>query len=397
MEALKEAANSEIPRLQGLGCRGLYGSDRLSAAELLVFARSEMIDFTYRIEAAQHLLDKQEPQGLDAFLDLLRDWDALSEAQKNRFRNELFKLARRFEQYQGADHAFLNKLVDRLYNAANGSVYEKGTKKIIQQAMAVLPNATLEYLQELDNGERTSPTTIFTLGACAKRTPLATQALIELGAEIVDEDGRPKPLIWIAQQLDHAANDGCLPKLEELIQEIDEYYDPDERFVQKAKILEKFHAVQQHWESGKPGVSLQDLLAEMEEEYDDWPDLDENQAKQVRFLCEKEYRSLVFSKMKPVHQAILVEAMRQTAQNNPWYNSAPGLRKSYASFSEEGRLVVLDVLGIVALSNKGVTENKIFRETKQFFERLSKEGSEAERDTAMKWLFRLGDEVLPDH
>jgi len=396
LNALKEAANSEIPRLQNIGCRALFTSGKLSPEELLRFAQSENLDFSYRIDSVKALLVRQSDLGPKAFLFLAHYWDdEMSDDQKRSFKNNLFELAKSMDLYETLDRSLVESIIERLFAAADTQAQSTDYKKILQMAMASLPQHTIDYTQKLGLDRRMTAIVVFTLITCAKKTPQATAALIELAEEAIRVTGFSN--LWIlnriGQRLENAKNEGLLPKLEALISLASEVAEK----VEDKEFIYYLLATQKCWKTGKSDLDLMGNLNKFAEEFEVYPVLEERDAKQIRFLFEKRYKQLRFDTVTSSERAVLFEAMQMTAESMPWFFSESYLRTNYDTFAESERLATLDVCGCVAQGEaKSLTKSPKLCEMRGFFEKVARNGTYAESQKARQWLEKLTGEVLPE-
>ena len=390
--ALQEAAFSEIPRLQNVGCNALFDSGNLSEEELLGFSRAN-VDFSYKLQSVAILINKNSSLSSWAYVNLVQTWDqSLSPDQKLRYQNELYSQAKQFNQFQTAEDDHQEAILKEFFDAADEQMLSNSAKKMVQNAMASLPQQTVEYLGILEEERRSSPATVFILGTCAKRTPLATKALIDLGEEQLDTSSKHSVnmLKWIGQQLKRVKPDGCIIALRELIENVEEkitHHDADEALASLYQALET-------WEQGSSKVSIAGLLEQLGEDFED-SEIDWNDAMQVRFHFEKGIKTLNMKNLPESSRAVLVEAMRITYEKNPWFKSSSYLLRNYSAFSITERIVFLDVIGAVAQHQRGPTESKRYRNLRDFIHQVSQTGEEAERQKASEWYVRLTGEVLP--
>lgn len=396
MKALREAAFSEIPRLQVVGCKALFGSGRLSGEELLGFAQSD-ITFAYRIESVNILTQKISYLSTKGFVDLVRAWDRfLSPDDKLRYKNQLFSLAGQFRQFQTAEKELIDGIVEELFNAVNDPSLSNPAKKFLQSGLASLPQNTVELIKGLDENKRFSPAVVFILGTCARRTPIATQELIDLAKEYL-EDIQYSPyrglkfLIWVGQQLERAKLEGCQNELDDLIMIVENEVHRDDG----NEALAALRRAREACENGKKGKNFRTLLSEICTEFIDYPEMDVRDAMQLRFHFEREAKGIDIRKLPEDQRSVLVEAMRLTNEQNPWVGSADILMKNYHAFSDNERLILIDVLGAAALHQRGITESRTYRGLRDFIQNISKEGKEAEQTRANEWNARLTGEVLP--
>jgi len=396
LEALREAAYSETPRLQNVGCQALFQSGLLSEEELREFIRAEEIGFRHRLAAVRHLVESQSALAPAALVDLLTIWGSFRGDEKAKHKNSLFDLARFFDYYGALPSEFVDAIVEELFSAADGHQLDNQQKKVVQTALAALSERTVKYLQMQGPGQSRSISAIYTLGACARRSPTATKVLIERAKEIVDSALGDVSwlLLQIAYKLENATHDGD-PSIQHDLDNLIETIEFDSSLADIEEVVVQFRGVKESWQPGKKKKRLSALLRSLAEEFESYPRLDEQDAWDLRHAFERERKPSSATELDRAERAVLIEAMSVTAGTNPWKRSAGWLLREYDAFDGHERLVIQDVLGNVALGEKGVVETKEFRKLQRFFEGLVQHGSPAEKQYAGEWLDRLVGERLP--
>ena len=395
-DALREAAYSETPRLQNIGCQALFQSDLLSDAELREFTRSEEIGFQHRIAAVELLVKRQSALAPAALVDVIIAWGALPEDDQRKFEKPLIEVTHSFDNYATLDDDFIERILDELFCEVDRRGLSPRQKHFLQRAMAALPERTIEYIQSLGSEHLGSPAVIFTLGTCANRSVLATEALLTHARQLLDSTARQRSrsLVWIATRLKRARHDhdvGVHKALEELIEAV-QY---DGSLTDVSKIVAHLQMVQESWQGSTLRRDLAVLLKSLAADFEVDQVLDDRDSWELRHAFETGRKPTSASRLGKTERAVLAEAMIQTAETRPWESSASWLQKNYEAFEGYQRIVIQDTMGYVALREQGVVETKRFRSIRGFFEQLVQGGSPAEKQHAGEWLDRLVGEKLP--
>ncbi len=393
-DALKEAAHSEVQRLQNIGCQALFQSNVLSDGELRAFAQSEEIQFRHRIEAVRYLVKGQSSLEPSALVDVVKSWGSFQEDERRKSESSLREVASSFEGFATLDRESVEEIIDQLFTEVDGWGLSNEQKKFIQTAMAALPDRAIEYLQTLGTEHLGSPAVIFTLGTCARRTPLATKALLEHGRQLQQSTagGRSRGLKWIAEQLKRARHDND-PGLHGQLKDLIESVQYDSSLADADQVWAQLQDVQESWQQGTQRKDLATLLKAMAIGFEIYPEVDEGDAWDLRYEFERGHKP---ARLSATEREVLVQAMDRTAERSPWSRSARWLVQQYPYFEGHQRTVVQKALGYAALGEKGDVETSLFRRIRQFFEDQIQHGSSvAEQQQAGEWLDRLVGEKPP--
>ncbi len=394
-DALKEAAYSEVPRLQNVGCKALFLSDLLSDVELQAFARSEDIQFQHRLEAVRQLAKRQTPLASSALMDVVRSWGALRADERKKHEGTLREAARSFEGLATLDKEALDEIIDELFTQVDGRGLTNDQKKLLQMTLAEFPERTVEYIESLGTDRMGSPAVIFTLGTCARRSSRATWALLQHAVKLCDSpviDSRA--LQWTAIQLKLAKHENdrelhnALQELISSIQHIDSFYDG-------GQTVAEFEEVQTSWARTNRRRDCMSLLSVMTLAFEDDQQVNDSDAYDLRFEFERARQRPGVARLDDVEQEVLVQTLQITSERNPWISSAFWLIDQYRHFEGYGRIVVQEALGYVGLGERGEIETNRFRKIREFFEHWVQNGSVAEQQHAGEWLDRLVGERPP--
>lgn len=393
-DALREAAHSEVQRLQNIGCQALFQSNLLSDSELRAFAQSEEIQFRHRIEAVRYLVKGQSSLAPSSLVDVVKSWGSFQEDERRKSEISLREVARSFESFATLDRESVEEIIDELFTEVDGWGLSNEQKKFIQTAMAALPERAIEYLETLGTEHLGSPAVIFSLGTCARRTPLATKALLEHGGHLQESTagGRSRGLRWIAEQLKRARHDND-PSLHGQLKDLIESVQYDSSLSDADQVLAQLQDVQESWQQGTQRRDLATLLRAIAIGFEIYPEVDEGDAWDLRYEFERGRKP---ASLSATEREVLVQAMDKTAERYQWSSSASWLVQQYPHFEGYGRTVVQNALGYVALREKADVETNLFRRIRQFFEDQVQYGSSvAEQQQAGEWLDRLVGEKPP--
>jgi hypothetical protein len=398
--ALEEAINSEILRLQTISCHALFDYEKLPDSKLLAFSGMETLYFEYRIESVNKMIYRASKLAAYGFTKLLEFYDQ----KKNRdeyknYTKPLEKTANNFKNLSNLDRDDQMEIVKTLFVFADWREIDRKTKKYAQLAMAQLSPTTIQYFNGLSLQEKSNPTVIFTLGYCIYTNPLAVKALIDIGIELTEEYGERKDraLNLISQQLKRAHQEKYLDELQEFelaVSTLDVKYFPE-----LSQTLENLTIVNKQWRTGQKQRSLEKTLSEIEEYWVKWQKFENKyDAPNVRYNFEKEIKrgKIRFTQLSEIRRTIIIAAMEETAESEPWINSRKHLINCFNSLESYEQLVVIDVLGYVALIEKGIVENRSFNELEKFFMDLRKSSNEGLAQKASQWVPKLKGEVLPE-
>ena len=392
-DALHEAAYSENARLQSIGCKALFRSNRLSSEELREFARAEYIDFPHRLGSVQHLVETQSLLAPGAYLDLVRGWDSAARDRDNQYSKPLHDLATAFHTYDALDSESVARIVDELFEAVDRNSLGQGGNRMVQRAMASLPEQTIKYLQVLPLGRRSGPAAIFTLGACARRSTVAVRLLIKWGREIAastEVARKVHPLRWIATRLRNVRIEDS-----DIVKELDELVDELMADSQFADVTSSFiEAKERRQTRGQRLFGLLDAIAE-KIELDEEPS--EKELWNLKHAFQREHRRVRAADLTWSKREALLKSMELTAKTSSWKSSADTLRSEYSLFDGKLRLAIQDAIGFVALGEKDIVKTRAFQRYQTFFEGLMLDGSPHEAQRASEWLERLGEvDTLPE-
>jgi len=399
--ALEEAINSEIPRLQTLSCHALFEYEKLQTRKLLAISGIESLYFEYRIESINQLIYRGSKLAALGYAKLLEFYDQKKNRDEfKKYAKHLQKTAKNFKNLNNLDRDDQLEIVKTLYAFADWRDIDDKTKKYAQLAMAQLSPTTIHYFNRLSLEEKSSPVVIFTLGSCIYSNPSAVKELISIGIEIIDkfDENKNRSLLWISQQLKKARQGAYLSELQGFSLAVSTLN--VKLYQELYQTMENLAIVDKQWRTGQKQENLEKVLSEIEEYWVEWQKLANNvDAQKVRFHFEREIKSgrIRLAQLSEFRRAIIIAAMEETAESHPWIESWKHLIFCFDSLEIYEQLVVIDVLGNVALVEKGVVENRNFNELKEFIFGLSKSSQESLSLKASQWKSKLIGEVLPKY
>lgn len=398
VNALREAANSEFPRLQNLGCKVIFNSGQLSDVELIEFVRNEHLEFEHRLNASKALCAEKSWRAAQALETVVLVWSRLEDKEKDKHRKAMFDLAGDFRAFQDQPAEDTYDIVHMLYETLEGisqqRIREHDVKKIVQRAMASLPEPAMEYLDALPPAERTL-SAIFTLGTIARHSSSATARLLRWLREMFDGTASfdSTQFKYVLQQFGRADWDQQVDaEFERLLKTVQESNVPG---FDRDDIMNQLEEVREG-KGNRSWVSTQNLLKQLAAEYGAWPELDDKQAWNLKRSFERGSRFVKMESLTASERDVLITSLRMTMDKSPWTGSAAWWMNSYRNWSGSDRLAILDALGYVAQQqqNPNVTKG-IFRKLTEFFTQVSNTASGQEADLATRWLEKLSAPLLP--
>lgn len=390
LNALREAAHSDIERLSNLGCRALLQSPQITANELLDFVVNPEIRFTYRQLAVETSINRQFPNGPDALLALLQGWIALDPDEQRRHREELFELSRKFGTYATRPKEEVNAIVQQLYNALEQRSFvgrDNTPRRVIQQVLASLPEYTVSFLQTFPI-EQVNFSAIFTLGTCACRSTEATLLLLRWARQLLETSKDQRSIEIIAQQLQKSRHDHELihKNLNEITGILNEAY----RTGIPTNLKDAFGRIQSQWQQNGRTISVNEQLKKMAQDFEEWPELSKDDAFALKRSFEKGgHRQIQAPQLSRAERSVLIETLRITSSTSPWKSSYGWWVKAYSHFDGSEKTEILNALGEVALGEKREVETRLFDNLRVFFEQIQRTGNITEKEYATQWLDRL--------
>lgn len=401
LDALREAAYSEIDRLRNLGARALCASERLDETELYSYAADVNAPFLLRVEATAALIRRQCANGPEAFLLLLTTWCGLHENERFRYNEKLRELARSFKSYQGEENR-AEAVVKHLFGALENNRFARfdksvanDAKRVVQTALASLEEATLAYAEKVVP-QTLSYDHVFTLKRISRRSPVATRMLIKwLEYLAIEEEVSARPE-GLAREITRSLNqavwgdtdvNASVKELEALLK--------SSWLSNSDEIIEQLRQLQPA--SGSGPLNLEELLAECADEYETWGELDKSEILKLRSAFEKQYKRLSHTQLTPAIRQVLIAALNDTGKDHPWRASIRWFTQNYQHFQGEERITILEAAGQVA---KAVQRPDIvtsdFRTLQEFLVNVEKTGTPAEAAVARNWLSQLSRPVRPE-
>ena len=399
LDALREAARSDISRLANLGSRALFASQRLGETELLAFATDASVGLPLRVEAAATLTKGRWPCGTDAFLAIISSWCELADDYRPAYSDRLQQLARSFASYKVEEDkasVVVKRLFEALVNGEFGRFSREianAGKKVVQSALASLEGPSLQYAMTIAP-ESLTYDHVFTVRRIAHRSPDATRVLLGWLSYVVEGGyvrGRPGSLAKeIAISLRQAAWSGidaraALKEVQDLLS-VGVLDNADE-------IMEQLSEV------GIPrpaAPKLSDLLKDLQEEYESWGQLDKGRMLAVRHTLEIGNKQVSAQQLTPEMRRVLILALEETSEANPWRSSARWLMQNYSHFQGQERLSILDGLGHVArVARRDDIETEEFGALRAFLSSIAERGTPPEVASATQLLSRLSAPARP--
>ncbi len=400
LDALREAANSEISRLRNLGYRALFASQRLDEVDLLGYAEDAHSALPLRIEAVTTLVSGRHTRGAEALLSVLEGWCELPDDRRPMYNDRLQQLARSFKSY-AAEGNKASQVVKSLFEGLeNGGLAQfdrkaaNAARRKVQTALAALEEATLAYVGDISADSLTYDH-VFTLRQIARKSPAATYVLYNWAKAVIARSHMQRSRYSLAKEIAISLRQAswgdlvvaaCISELKALL---------DSSMMDNLQeILAQLDQI------GTPSRPLRliDVLAEMAEDYESWGQLDKGQALQLRFAFEKGNRHITPSQMTPSMRAVLMLALEQTSEAMPWRDSARWFVQHYPQFQGQDKVSILEAIGHVArMERHEDNETDAFRYLCTFLDDVAQKGTSHEASIANHLLGQLPMAARPQH
>ncbi len=401
LDALREAAQSDISRLRNLGSRAVFASEKLGEADLLAYARDAKAPLPLRIQAATALTKGRYPKGAEGFIAILTSWCELSNDRRPTYSDQLQEVARSFRNYKVEEHK-ADAVAGRLFAAFdNGELarFDKETtnaaKRHIQVALASIEEATLSHARSIA-ADSVTYDHIFTLRRIAHRSPEATRILVAWMKETLNAGhysprsprGAAKQIAISLRQAQWGGLDaqGTVTELERLLRA--------STLDNEDEIIEQLSPIGTSQPSGPP--KLREMLAGFAEDYESWGQLEKGQALSIRHAFETGNKHITLQQLTPEMRRVLMAALSETAETNPWRSSARWFMQNYQHCQGQDRITILEALGEVAkIERRDDVETDAFRSLRTFFTAVTEKGGPSEAVVARQLLGRVSIAARP--